>query len=285
MRNIRRIGLGIIAVVLLGSPLAAAPGGLTKDIIIRGHVEGTVQATPAGVVYFQGVDIGVTSHAGRHYNMLTSVVQPDGTGASQGIWVGANGDRLVWTGVIAGSDLTVTIQSGTGQYKGATGGFTGTMSNLELVVDPGTGKGTLSYDYRGEGAVKLMPAADRISDLARPFKVKGIMTLTPRADGKIDVLDVGQATYLGNFRNTGVITVNALGLITEGAGQVVGANGDALDWHIQPLSDRCIFDGASEGRFEGAIGYFDSTTTSLTFDANGVGTVVYFGTGEITFAR
>ena len=143
--------LAIIAACAVCFSVAAKTKPKTVQFTIRGHVEGTVQATATGALAIECCDVGITSHAGRHYNLFTGTLLPDGTGTSAGTWTGANKDQLVWTAIINGTTLTVTVVSGTGRYLGATGGFLGEMSNLELVVDPATGAGTISYDYIGEG--------------------------------------------------------------------------------------------------------------------------------------
>ncbi len=145
--------LGIIAVCALSFSLPATPKTMTKQVTIIGHVEGTVQVTAMGAMNVECIDIGVTSHAGRYHNIFTGTLQANGAGTSAGTWTAANGDQLVWTAVVSGTAMTVTVQSGTGKYLGAVGGFTGEMSNLAILVDPETGAGTISYDYKGKGSL------------------------------------------------------------------------------------------------------------------------------------
>jgi len=145
--------LAMIAACALCFTVAAKPKTKTIQFTIRGHVEGTVQAAATGALAAECTDVGITSHAGRHLNLFTSTFLPDGTGTSAGTWTGANKDQLLWTAVVDGTTLVVTVVGGTGRYVGATGGFVGEMSNLDLVVDPSTGAGTIAWDYIGEGAL------------------------------------------------------------------------------------------------------------------------------------
>lgn len=141
----------MLAVFALCFTITAKPKAKTIEFTIRGHVEGTVQATSTGTLAVECTDVGITSHAGRHYNVFDGTLLPEGTGTSAGLWTGANKDQLTWTGVVDGTTLVVTVTGGTGRYAGATGGFEGEMSNMKLVVDAETGAGTISYDYVGEG--------------------------------------------------------------------------------------------------------------------------------------
>lgn len=143
--------LALIAVFAVCFTIAAKPKPKTIEFTIRGHVEGTVQATSTGALAIDCKDTGITSHAGRHYNVFTGVLLADGTGTSAGVWTGANKDQLTWTGLVDGTTLKVKVAGGTGRYVDATGGFVGEMSNIKLVVDSETGAGTISYDYVGEG--------------------------------------------------------------------------------------------------------------------------------------
>ncbi len=140
--------MGIIIAVALCLSLGAKPKTMTKDFKIQGHVVGKVvdAAKDFSWMKIEAVDIGETSHAGRHYNVFTGILHADGTGTSEGTWT-APGGTLVWTSVVSGDQLVVTIQSGTGKYADAVGGFVGKISNLILK------DGILTYDYKGEGDI------------------------------------------------------------------------------------------------------------------------------------
>jgi hypothetical protein len=120
---------------------------MTKDLKIKGHVEGDIIGMQGTSLIYLCKDVGETSHAGRHYNEFTSIVPTTGPTLSSGIWVAPTGEELTWTGVLTLPTLEVTITGGSGRYEGATGGFTGTVENL--VIDPDTGH--FSYDYQGAG--------------------------------------------------------------------------------------------------------------------------------------
>lgn len=142
------------------------------------------------------------------------------------------------------------------------------------------------------GALVVVPSTGLSKGKPQPFRIKGTVVSTPRADtpttGKFDIVDVGEATHLGLYRNTGwlqYMMVEGKLVILDGAGQSVAANGkDYNTWHMEPLTGRVIFDGGV-GRFAGMSGYFDSTITSMTINPDGSGESTYTGIGEVTFPR
>jgi len=121
-----------------------------------------------------------------------------------------------------------------------------------------------------------------------PYMIRGTITLTPTdTPGRFTMYDVGQATYLGRYVNTGWLAFmfddEGNLVVLGGEGTAVAANGkDYSNWHMEPGTGRVIFDGADEGRFAGEEGYFDSTILTMDLAA---GVVTYIGLGEITFAH
>ncbi len=141
------------------------------------------------------------------------------------------------------------------------------------------------------GALLVIPSTALSKGKPQSFKIKGTIVFTARADtpttGIFDMIDVGEATYLGAYVNTGwlqFILVDGEPLILAGAGRAVAANGrDYNNWHMEPRTGRVIFDGAEKGRFVGMSGYFDSTILSMTLNPDGSGGVsTYIGIGEVT---
>lgn len=136
------VSLGTLAVLALCLSVGATPKTMTKSYTIRGHVEGTF----TGPTTYHFVDIGITSHAGRHYNE-GDIDLADGTGS--GIWTAANGDTTTWTSTMDSSGgVHVVTTGGTGRYSGATGGFDGHIVGAPI-IDPIAG--TITYDYVGTG--------------------------------------------------------------------------------------------------------------------------------------
>ena len=136
------------------------------------------------------------------------------------------------------------------------------------------------------GALLMLTSTALAKGKPQPLKLTGTTILTPTDQlGVFEMFNVGQSTYLGNYVNTGwfLIMIDDGGNVVtlDGAGTVFAANGkDYLNWHMEPYTGRVILDGAAEGRFEGAIGYFDSTV--LTMDLQ-TGILTYIGSGEVTF--
>lgn len=126
------------------------------------------------------------------------------------------------------------------------------------------------------------------SGKAQPFKIHGTLYLTPMAEmpaGFYTFIDIGEATILGRYYNTGWLQFNADLTIHAGDGTCTAANGDSNDWVMQPDTGRVIFLGGT-GRFEGATGYFDSKVTSMVPDPDdGTITSAYIGKGEIIFPK
>ena len=138
------------------------------------------------------------------------------------------------------------------------------------------------------GALLMLTSTALAKGKPQPLKLTGTTILTPTDQlGVFEMFNVGQSTYLGNYVNTGwfLIMIDDEGNVVtlDGEGTVFAANGkDYLNWHMEPYTGRVILDGAAEGRFAGATGYFDSTV--LTMDLQ-TGILTYIGSGEVTFAH
>jgi hypothetical protein len=137
-------------------------------------------------------------------------------------------------------------------------------------------------------ALLMLPSTALAKGKPQPLKLKGTTTLTPtEIPGVYTVLNVGQATYFGNYVNTGwfalMLDDDGNVVIAAGEGTTVAANGkDYVNWHMEPFTGRVILDGAADGRFAGAEGYFDSEIITSDPDAP---ITTWIGFGEITFAH
>lgn len=166
--------LTVAAIVALGLSVGAVQKVTkAKDFRIKGDVVLTVATSvPEDVpeeidlengLLFTLLDIGQTSHAGRHVNEGWTVSYQDGTSASWGIWRSSQG-TLTWEGrgdmTTDPPSLTVWVTGGTGKYAnvvpgeydedlGFTGsGFVGGMYNITPTA---TG---LTYNYLGFGTIE-----------------------------------------------------------------------------------------------------------------------------------
>ena len=150
MKTLLKYSLASLVVCLCLSVLAM-PKGQTKKFTIRGHVEGHITAVfKDGSFTTHEVDIGESTFWGRHYNDFTALYVPDGQGnfvtTFAGTSTAANRKGAInWVGTSVPVP-TVTFTGGTGEAVGIQGGFTSTVSNLQINPD-----GTLSYDYLGHG--------------------------------------------------------------------------------------------------------------------------------------
>ena len=141
----------VLAAIALSLSVGAVPKTMTKSFRIWGHVEGQVTGvTQDGMIVAELVDVGVTTHAGNHYNVFMSVMNPEtGAGNSEGTWTAANGEEMKWKGTSTATSLTVmAVPGGTGRYANVEGSFTGEISNLEI-----SETGAITYDYVGQGSI------------------------------------------------------------------------------------------------------------------------------------
>ena len=137
-------------------------------------------------------------------------------------------------------------------------------------------------------ALVLPALASLDNPVTRPVKIHGNMTivLNPRT-GSAQFTDWGESTHTGLYTNSGWGVMNAAGQYIAGAGTVVAANGDTIDYVMGPTPNMVTYIGGT-GRFQGVTGGFVATGTSRTpFVPNPDGTVTFkstwVGFGEITY--
>jgi hypothetical protein len=126
--------------------------------------------------------------------------------------------------------------------------------------------------------------------VTRPLKVlEGHLTIVvDPLTGAYEFSDWGWATHTGRFTNSGSGVVNlTTGEFISGAGVVIAANGDTLDWKIGTTPNTVVYTGGT-GRFQGVTGGFLAVITSETLLSNNAdGTVTlaitYDGSGTITY--
>jgi hypothetical protein len=125
--------------------------------------------------------------------------------------------------------------------------------------------------------------------VTRPLKVlEGHLSIdVDPLTGAYEFTDWGWASHTGLFTNSGSGTVNLLsGEFISGAGVVIAANGDTLDWIIG-TPNTVVYTGGT-GRFQGLTGGFLAVITSVTpLGTNPDGTlkllITYDGNGTITY--
>ena len=106
-----------------------------------------------------------------------------------------------------------------------------------------------------------------------PVNSPGLFTFT----------DVGEATFLGRYSNSGWLQFDVSGAVAIGGGSATAANGDISNW--SQIGARVYFDGGT-GRFDGDSGYFDSTVTSgPTLNPDGTLSATYTGIGTRIIAH
>ncbi len=128
-------------------------------LIAKKQVERPLRIQTRGVTdLIEGTAVmtGVTTHGGR----FTNVAWLTGPDTAEGWLTGANGDKVHWTAISIVTppiappqteysvNLSVTIIGGTGQFEGASGGFTATYT---AIVD--WGAMTMTYSFVGTGTI------------------------------------------------------------------------------------------------------------------------------------
>ncbi|HEY5915733.1 MAG TPA: hypothetical protein VJA21_34540, partial [Verrucomicrobiae bacterium] len=147
----------------------------------------------------------------------------------------------------------------------------------------------------------LLQSAMAESGKLQTFQIKihqGFNTLTPvdpvNKPGLFNMFDVGEATLLGRYVNTGLVQMVPIPVppgfaILFGAGTLTAANGDSIGWEFQPTPehpDRIVMlPGTGTGRFLGATGYIDSFAVSVTPNPDGSVTGTHWGKGELTVPK
>ncbi len=147
----------------------------------------------------------------------------------------------------------------------------------------------------------LVPSALGAGGDLQTFQLKlhqGVNTLTPvdpvNKPGLFNMFDVGEATLLGRYVNTGLVQMVPIQAspgfaILFGAGTLTAANGDSMEWQFQPTPEHperiVMLPGTGTGRFLGATGYIDNFPVSVTPNPDGTVTIVHWAKGELTVPK
>jgi hypothetical protein len=137
-------------------------------------------------------------------------------------------------------------------------------------------------------AIALAALGSTKNPVQRPFKISGHVdgTLTAVDANYIyyEFTDVGEATHMGPYVNTGTYQISqSTGLFT-GSGVATADNGDTVTWvmagNVITGTWTTTWTGGT-GRFVGAVGGFVGVTEpvspapTVSFDYTGEGTITY----------
>lgn len=284
-RFITKAGPAIATIFVCGTmvlPCTASAGGNPQPFKIKGTVEFTPVAGSPGL--FTLVDIGESTYMGRFYNEGWMQFNADlSIAAGEGVCHAANGDYNRWKS--KPNSNTVISLGGVGRFEGVEGYFNSTIISIEPHPD-----GSMTGKYIGEGQFTFPAKIKGPTPDGKtiPYTINGTLYLTARdlvnSPGLYDFVDTGNATHQGHYWNEGWIQFNANGSIAAGAGTCWMANGDPSNWVMEANTGKVIILGATEGRFEGVTGYFNSTLLSQTvLDAQGKNIITtYVGVGLLT---
>ena len=105
------------------------------------------------------------------------------------------------------------------------------------------------------------------------------------------MLDIGECTHFGRYRNEGWVQIDMSSnpRSLAGAGTFTAANGDSFKWVLDlrdPNNPERVYivPTTGTGRFEGATGYIDSYPISMTPNPYGL-TIVHWAQGELTVPK